>query len=126
VLALLPNAAYQGRTAGLNMAGKETTFDNAIPMNAMGLFGLHMITAGVYEGESYTERSEGNYKKLFYRDDKLIGYILIGDVSRAGIYTSLIRNQIPLSSVDFELLKVSPQLAAFGREYREEKLARRV
>jgi NAD(P)H-nitrite reductase large subunit len=126
VLALLPNAAYQGKVAGLNMAGKAATFDNAIPMNAMGLFGLHMITAGVYEGECYTERSEENYKKLFYRNDKLQGYILIGDVARAGIYTSLIRNQTPLSSVDFDLLKVSPQLAAFSKEYREEKLARRV
>jgi NAD(P)H-nitrite reductase large subunit len=126
VLALLPNAAYQGKIAGLNMAGTEATFDNAIPMNAMGLFGLHMITAGVYEGECYTERTEGNYKKLFYRDNKLQGFILIGDVARAGIYTSLIRNQTPLDSVDFELLKVSPQLAAFTKEYREEKLARRV
>lgn len=126
ILALLPNAAYQGKTAGLNMAGKETVFDNAVPMNAMGLFDLHMITAGVYEGESYEERGENTYKKLFWKDNLLKGFILIGNVERAGIYTSLLRNRTPLDSVDFELLKKDPRLAAFSIEYRREKLTKKV
>ncbi|MGN1234814.1 MAG: NAD(P)/FAD-dependent oxidoreductase [Christensenellaceae bacterium] len=125
VLALLPNAAFQGRTAGINMAGGVERFTQAIPMNAMGLFDLHMITAGVYEGDSYEDRTNG-YKKLFVRDDRLKGFILIGDVRRAGIYTSLIRNETPLSSVDFDLIKREPCLAAFSKAERNEKLTRSV
>ena len=126
VLALLPNAALQGRTAGINMAGGTAVFDKAVPMNAMGLFDLHMITAGVYEGECYEEKTNGKYKKLFYQDDRLKGFILIGDVARAGIYTSLLRNATPLSSVDFQMLEKTPALAAFSTDYRKEKLTQRV
>jgi NAD(P)H-nitrite reductase large subunit len=123
VLALLPNAYMQGETAGVNMGGGEKTYDNAIPMNAMGMFGYHMITAGSYDGDVYTERDGKNYKKLFYKDNRLVGYIMIGDVRRAGIYTSLIRNQTPLDSVDFELIKTKPQLMAFSAEERHADLA---
>jgi len=126
VLALLPNAAIQGKTAGINMAGGEASFTNAIPMNSIGFFGTHIATAGVYEGEVYAEKDSSHYKKLFYKDGVLKGYILIGQIERAGIYTSLIREKTPLSAVDFELLKRSPALAAFAKGVREEKLTRRV
>ena len=43
------------------------------------------------------------YKRLFTKDGLLIGYILMGDVERAGIYTSLIRDQVPLHTLDFAL-----------------------
>lgn len=123
VLALLPNAYMQGNTAGVNMAGGERLYENAIPMNAMGMFGYHMITAGSYEGNVYTEKEGENYKKLFYKDNRLMGYIMIGDIKRAGIYTALIKNQTPLDSIDFELIKQKPQLMAFSAEDRREKLA---
>lgn len=124
ILALLPNAAFQGETAGRNMAGGDAAFDKAAPFNALGLFDTHIATAGVYEGEAYTDTSEG-YKKLFVKDNKLVGFILIDCIERAGIYTSLIREQTPLDTVDFELLKKNPALMAFARGTREEYLARR-
>lgn len=122
ILALLPNAYMQGEVAGKNMAGKETYYVNAIPMNAIGFFGLHIITAGSYEGEEYTEESGNTYKKLVFRDGCLKGYILMGDVKRAGIYTSMIKERIDLSDVDMELLRQKPQMMMFGKERREEKL----
>ena len=126
VLALLPNAALQGRTAGHNMAGQEETFTQGIPMNAIGFFGSHVMTAGYYEGEVYEEKTSSTYKKLFYRDNLLKGFIIIGDIARAGIYTSLIRNKTPLDTIDFELIKKQPVLAAFSKENRVKKLTERV
>lgn len=124
ILALLPNAYMQGETAGIEMAGGEANYDKAIPMNAMGMLGLHMITAGVYDGEVYKEQNCEGYKKLFVKDGKLKGYILIGDViKRAGIYTSLIREQTSLDEIDFDLIKHSPQLMAFAKKERKVKLA---
>lgn len=117
IMALLPNAYMQGECAGRSMAGDAgAVYDKAIPMNAIGFFGLHIVSAGSYEGEEYVENNGESYKKLVIKDDRLKGFILIGDVRRAGIYTSLIREQIPLSTIDFELIKHSPQLMAFAAE----------
>lgn len=124
ILALLPNAYMQGHCAGVNMAGGKETFDNAIPMNAIGFFGMHIITAGTYDGEIYADIDENKYKKLFYKDGLLRGYILIGDVANAGIYTSLIRNKTPLDMIDFDLIKEKPQLMAFTKAERAKALSR--
>jgi NAD(P)H-nitrite reductase large subunit len=122
VLALLPNAYMQGECAGMNMSGTEYIFNKALPMNAIGFFGLHMLTAGTYKGETYYEGSGKEYKKLFYSDNKLNGYILIGKVEKAGIYTSLVREKTPLDSIDFDLICKTPGLMAFSKEARFQKL----
>ena len=127
VLAILPNAYMQGYCAGANMSGHDSVFDNAIPMNSIGFFGLHAITAGTYfssaeGGEMYEEKSEGNIKRLFTKDGFLTGFILIGNVERAGIYTSLIRKKVPLDTVDFEILKKNPSLFAFSQNNRGKML----
>lgn len=124
VMALLPNAYMQGETAGINMAGGTKLYENAIPMNAIGFFGYHMITAGDYIGQTYETLEGENYKKLFYKDNRLMGYIMIGDVMRAGIYTSLIKNKTDLATIDFELIKEKPQLMAFSKKKRSEFLAK--
>ena len=123
VLALLPNAYNQGYCAGSNMAGAAREFSNAIPMNSIGFFGLHMMTAGTYYdsssgGDVYDEKSAGRVKKLFTKDGVLTGFILIGATERAGIYTSMIRERTPLDSVDFEMLKKNPTSAAFSQKAR--------
>lgn len=123
ILALLPNAFMQGEVAGKNMAGQETHYLNAIPMNAIGFYGLHIISAGSYDGEEFVQSEGTTFKKLVFRDGKLKGYILMGDVARAGIYTSLIKEQIPLDTVDMEVLKEKPQMLMFGKARRVEKLA---
>ncbi|MGE4584308.1 MAG: NAD(P)/FAD-dependent oxidoreductase [Sphaerochaeta sp.] len=124
VLALLPNAFLQGETAGRQMAGdREAVFDNAIAMNALSLFGLHVITAGSYEGQDLEIPCQNGYKRLFVKDNHLVGYILMGEaVNRAGIYTSLIRNRTDLDTVDFALISEQPVLMAFAKTVRKQKL----
>ncbi len=133
VMALLPNAYMQGECAGINMAGGGDNggarFDRAIPMNAIGFLGLHIITAGNYDGQVYVEGNtsgtgEAAYKRLFYSDNKLNGYILIGNVEKAGIYTNLIRERVPLNTIDFALVCEKPGLMAFTKEARMEKLGK--
>lgn len=127
VLALLPNAYMQGETVGLHMAGVQKPYNRAIAMNAIGFFGLHIITAGCYQGEEYTtlNEDEKTYKKLVVADNLLKGFILIGNVARAGIYTALIRDKTPLNTIDFELIRERPQLMAFSGKERAHKLAAR-
>ena len=122
VLAVLPNASMQGFCAGVNMAGGGETFDKGIKLNSIGFFGLHIMSAGTYTEPVYEEVTDTGCKKLFAKDGVLTGFILVGDVSRAGIYTALIRNRTPLDTLDFETLKREPSLLPFGRAYRAEKL----
>lgn len=126
VLALLPNAYIQGFTAGVNMAGGTKVFDNAVPMNSIGFFGLYIMTAGSYIGDKdggtvYMQKDDTSCKKLFVRDGLLKGYILVDKVERGGIYTSLIRERTPLETVDFDLLKENASFMAFSSESRRKK-----
>ena len=121
VLALLPNAVMQGHTAGVNMAGGDEVFDKAIPMNSIGFFGLHVMTAGTYEGEMFEEKGENSVKRLFTKDGLLKGFIIIGYNERAGIYTSLIREKTPLDTLDFETMKKIATNAIFSSENRRKK-----
>jgi NAD(P)H-nitrite reductase large subunit len=126
ILALLPNAYMQGEAAGISMSGGEKPFITAFPLNAAGFFGLHLVTAGSYAGEMLDIPAAGAlYRKFFVKDDLLKGFIIIGEADRAGIYTALIRDKTPLSSIDFDLIKAAPALMAFSKARREEILAGR-
>jgi NAD(P)H-nitrite reductase large subunit len=125
ILALLPNAYRQGEAAGYHMAGSAKPFTQAIQMNSLGFMGIHLMTAGSYAGEAIVVENgsvDGNYKKLYVKDGVLKGFILIGDVERAGIYTAMVREQTPLQSIDFAMIAKKPQLMAFARVDREKKL----
>ena len=111
ILAILPNAYQQGKTAGAVMAGQDRTDKGARPINATSFIGLPLITAGktsltaeqaAEQGITIITDSEGeNYRKLVIQNDRLIGFILLGATftKRAGILTDLLNRQIPLSSI---------------------------
>lgn len=127
IIAIIPNATLQGECAGINMAGGEKHFENPVAMNAIGFFGTHIITAGTYTGEAEVMKERDSYKKFFVKDDRLMGFILMGRaVDRAGIYTSLVRGAVPLSSIDWETLKMKPLLAAFALRERKKMLSKEV
>ncbi|MBR7092048.1 MAG: NAD(P)/FAD-dependent oxidoreductase [Clostridia bacterium] len=121
VLAILPNAYMQGYTAGVNMAGGAAAFDNAIPMNSIGFCGLHVMTAGAYDGEQVEEKQDGALKRFFIKDNLLKGFILIGAVERAGIYTALIRDRVPLDTVDFGFARKTASNIIYSPQIRRKK-----
>jgi NAD(P)H-nitrite reductase large subunit len=125
ILALLPDAYLGGKNAGVNMAGGNSVYNTAMAVNALKFWGDHLITAGIREGEEYVVNMDGAYKKLYYDDTHLNGFIMVGEVNRAGIYTSIIRERTPLTDVDFEMIKENPQYLAFSRQVRDEKLGGR-
>ena len=126
VIAILPNAYMQGHTAGANMAGGDEVYDNAVPMNSIGFFGLHMMTCGAYDGEMTEERSDEGIRRFFVKDGLLRGYILIGGIDRAGIYTSLVREKTPLDTVDFDLMRKVASNLIFSHNVRRKKFGEAV
>ena len=115
-MAILPNAYMQGEVAGQNMAGGSA-------VNSMGLLGLYMMTAGSYIGEATTVKTDESYKKFYIKDGVLKGCIIIGNCCRGGIYTDMIREQIPLETVDMQRLIKEPGLMAFKPGERYAKLS---
>lgn len=122
VLAVLPMAALQGECAGENMAGQRRVFDKGMKLNSIGFFGLHIMSAGTYTELVYSEVTQTGCKKLFAKDGVLTGFILVGDVARAGIYTALIRERTPLDAIDFDAVCREPSLLPLGKDYRTKKL----
>jgi len=128
IMALWPNAYAQGYAAGTHMSGGKDGFAGAFPMNAIGFFGLSIITAGVQAGEGIETLSKyndetGALKRFFIKDDRLMGMILIGDVDRAGIYTYIISEKIPLSGLEKKLTDDGFGLMAFGYEKMKERIS---
>ncbi len=128
IMALWPNAYIQGRAAGYDMCGKSDDFDGVFPMNAVGFFGLPIITAGLQGGEgtqvlSKDDAKKGSMKRFVVKDDKLVGMILVGEVDRAGIYTYLMSEKIALSSLEKGLTDDGFGLMALGYERMKDRIS---
>ncbi len=105
VTPIWPSAFEQGLNAGRNMAGAETPYPGTLSMNSIPFFGLGTISVGQtnppldagFESVVFADEAAGTYRKLVFKDDMLVGCILIGEVDRAGLYTGFIQNRIPLT-----------------------------
>lgn len=97
--ALWTNAVEMGRCAGLNMIGQKTQYAGTFGvMNATQLAGIPFVSMGIVhtqgtDYEVYRYHSKGAYRKLVFSPDgsKLVGVLLIGDITNAGLYRYLIR-----------------------------------
>ena len=105
-----PAAARQGTIAGWNMTGGNRTYIHNFPLNALDLFDLRVMAGGhpYYEkGEGidvHIEHAGGSYRKALMRNGKLIGFILVGDVSGAGFLLNLMKRKPELSRNPLSLL----------------------
>lgn len=131
VLALWPNAYMQGETAGSNMAGVKNEFKGSFAMNAIGFFGIQLISAGIVDPKDgkykiYIEENEKDitYKKLVVDDNKLLGFALLNLPDRAGIYTSLINDDVKLDSLNYDITKKDIGLNVFPQDIRHNKMFR--
>lgn len=131
--ALWPNAVRQGALAGKHMAQDPdaTPFEGSFAVNAVDFFDASLLTAGIINPpedaaditcDVRMDEQAGSYAKFVTRDDALVGYILLNRPANAGIYTSLIENRTPLSSVDPSLFEAEPLNRAFDEDTRWKRL----
>lgn len=113
VLSIWPLAAEQGKVAGTNMAGGDMVYEGSIGMNAAEFFGLPVVSIGettdhkAAEVEQLVELDPKAkvYRKLVLRGGKVIGALLVGDTSNAGIYKSIICTRLNVHAIRDLLLK---------------------
>ncbi len=91
------NAMEQGRLAGLSLAGAPTPYKGVMVSNSEGFFGIRVTVMGLTQAGAksvtvLTGRNDekGLYRKLVLREDKLIGALLVGNVSGEGMMKKFI------------------------------------
>lgn len=117
VSALWTHAVDMGKAAGTNMVGGKRCYPGFLSvMNATEIEGIPMISAGSVadeSGEVVAANGHDAYRKLVFRDDRLIGAIFMGRITHAGIYINLIKNQLSLGKLKDKTLKGKLSYADF-------------
>lgn len=94
-----PNAADQGRIAGKNMCGIKTEYtDTFAAKNTINFFGLVTLCVGRFETKEGDEISvcedKNQYLRVIVNQGKVEGALLQGNISNAGIWQYLIKNNV--------------------------------
>ena len=108
--AIWPEAADQGRTAGFNMAGRPVAYRGSLSRNVMRVFDLDVMTLGyanpgdddgvrvVRSNDTPQECTpQSGYRSLVFREDLLVGAVLINRIDQGGVLRALIENRVPIS-----------------------------
>jgi NAD(P)H-nitrite reductase large subunit len=130
VIAIWPEALNQGRIAGLNMAGVPMKYEGSMAMNVTSVLGLPIASLGLWEvtdTKEYQIHTEINqakrtYRKLVFKDGKLVGAILVGPNmnAEAGILHNFIRTRQSFTVTQAQLV-AGP--ISWGRLLRDNKFA---
>jgi NAD(P)H-nitrite reductase large subunit len=90
VHAIFPNAVEQGRVVGLNLAGYETQYEGGERMNSLKHLGLPIMAVGLKEGdEILQDKRNGNLRTIYIKENRLVGYQLVGNTRVAGVLRTL-------------------------------------
>jgi len=125
-VAIWPNAYRQGAIAGLHMVGVSRADPGGLAMNALSVCDVPAISVGDgnapetdVEVLSELNKRERRYRRLVIRDGRLVGAILVGQISRAGIYTGLIRNRVDIRDCYRNLMSEQFGLLSLPAHYRK-------
>jgi nitrite reductase (NADH) large subunit len=133
--ALWPCAIEQGGIAGMNMAGKSVRYEGSLSMNSLEFYGLPLISAGLtkpreegYDIVTKEDRKNKVYKKLVFRNNRVVGVVLVNAIDKAGIFVTLIKKKIDVSAVkelllqdNFDFSKIVPLIREQKYNFREEE-----
>jgi NAD(P)H-nitrite reductase large subunit len=111
VNAVWPGAYEQGRVAGFNMAGVPRRYHGSMRLNAAEFFGVPFISMGIvkpkgegYETQSRMLKEKQLYWKLIFKENLLVGAVLMGKVDSAGVLSNLMRKRVAVSSIKDDLI----------------------
>lgn len=123
-----PNAYIGGRVSGYNMAGAEAEYPGGTAMNSLNYFGLDVASAGIttpLDSDDYellNRQRNGAYQRIVLKDDIIVGMVFVGDIEKAGIVYSLMRDRVKVSSFKKALLTDNFGLVSLPRELWQKRL----
>ena len=125
-----PNAYIGGRVAGFNMAGANAEYPGSTAMNSLNYFGLDIASAGIAippDSNGYelmSKESNGVYQKIVLKDDVISGMVFVGNIEKAGIVYSLMKDRVKVSSFKKALLSDNFGLVSLPREIWQKRLGK--
>jgi len=106
VNAIFPNAVAQGTVVGLNLAGHEVRTEGTDRMNSLKHLGVPVVVAGLKDGdEVLRRRRNGGMRTLFLKDGRLVGFQMVGEVTAAGVFRSLMNRRQDVRAFKDRLLQ---------------------
>ncbi|MFQ6033734.1 MAG: NAD(P)/FAD-dependent oxidoreductase, partial [Candidatus Bipolaricaulia bacterium] len=111
--AILPSAIEQGKVAGSNMAGEVIEYEGWVPMNILNLFGHRALSIGIQEDDEAQvlkeiDRQRRYFKRLVFRDGRLIGAAFLNSDVFPGVIQYLVRKRVEVGKYA-ELLLQKPR-----------------
>ena len=122
VYGIIPPAIEQATVAAQNMVKPGSAeYKGSIPSNTLKVVGLDLTSIGIvnpkdeenYEIIRASKESEGKYRKIVLKDNKVVGIILLG-IKEASVATKLVTKQADLSqykdklsNIDFSLKSIT-------------------
>jgi len=101
-----PAAVEQGRIAGANLTGARVRYRGLLPQNSISLRDFHLITGGLGPQETgdcevseELDEARGQYRRLAFKQGRLVGVTLVGDIGDAGIYFAIMANHLPVDQL---------------------------
>ncbi len=114
-------AIEQGKIAGYNIAGRESVYTGSVPVTMMNAFNISLFSAGDIDENRCDltltdDNSEGlTYKRLFIKDNKIVGGILIGDNKQSSLLKSMIENKADISNINLSGISVDELIMKFKK-----------
>lgn len=111
VSAIQPNAADQGRCAGMNMAGGHARLRGVTQINVLDSLGLVSTSFGQWQGvpggehAELTDEAGFRHIRLEFDDDVLVGSNAIGLTEHVGLMRGLIESRVRLGAWKEHLLR---------------------
>lgn len=99
-------AIGQGKTAGYNISGKDNIYRQIVPVITLSAFNLSLFSMGEIENDNsahvFVERTSGNdYRMLNFKNDQVVGAIVVGDIKSSPALKTAIENRIKLENIDY-------------------------
>jgi len=112
IIGLWNIAIEQGKVAGYNIVGKEIEYAKITPVTTLNAFEISLFSMGcTNESEStkvlINEDTDSKiYKKIFLKNNNIIGAVVIGDKKRSPLLKTAIEKKVTLDNVDLSSIDV--------------------
>lgn len=82
----------------------QKEYEKQVNMNSLKKLSFKLIVVGKLEGEEIKYKTENVLRKIYIKDDKIMGFVLLEDISNAGVYLSLFTRRVNVSKFKDKLL----------------------
>jgi nitrite reductase (NADH) large subunit len=106
-----PASQRQGEAAGVNMAGGNALYEGTVVSNTLKVVGIDLASSGEIDPEGKLEcvvrqdRESGIYRKVAFKEDKIVGCILLGNVKGNSEILSAIERRVNMKDLKSLILE---------------------